>query len=158
VSAVFAYGGPPFPGAGEREIPDFIPLPGIPPLPTAANPGWDPTVVVLGTFGPCPKCKRHCRENECPFCYADGLKPEGLASKLAEVTKELSDLRAAVRDAGFHLGTDAAGKPGLWCNECQRDTGFHYAKCSKHDDNRERDALKRKLDAITDLVVNGVKP
>lgn len=45
---------------------------GTPILPTGTNPGWAPTRIV-GTFGPCPKCKRHCRENECPFCC--GAKP-----------------------------------------------------------------------------------
>lgn len=85
-AGVFAYGCPPEPASPTRAIP---------PLPTGAE-QWP--AVPFVAFGPCPKCKRHCRENECPFCYADSLKPEAMAEKLAAAEKRYTDALRTIED------------------------------------------------------------
>ena len=131
MSAVFVYGGLPFPGAGEREIPDFI-TPDPQPLPSKE--------FAFEALKPCPKCKRHCRENECPFCYADSLRLESTDYAGANATLDLLRKKLAAAEAAITAGQVAVAKIADERDEARR----------------ERDALKRKLDAITDLVVNGV--
>ncbi len=44
---------------------------------------------------------------------------------------EPSDPFGAIRRAGFRISNDLLDVPTLWCIECGRDSGFHWAECSK---------------------------
>lgn len=64
-------------------------------------------------------------------------------------------LQSAIDQAGFHLAPSSHAPPGeltLWCNECGRDSGFHYGSCSKSEYQRGREAgiLEAIETAITD--------
>lgn len=43
----------------------------------------------------------------------------------------LEPLESAVKAAGFRVGPDALDVATLWCIECGRDAGYHWAECSK---------------------------
>ena len=69
-----------------------------------------------------------------------------------EDQREAARTSAAVRDAGFRVGTALMGDLCLWCIECGRDSGFHWSKCSKsaveavetkEETNPLREALKK---------------
>lgn len=41
----------------------------------------------------------------------------------------LSDEAKAIASAGFRVAPNLLGEPTLWCRECGRDSGFHWAPC-----------------------------
>jgi hypothetical protein len=64
------------------------------------------------------------------------------APKAALTEQEIDDLlqiAEAVFSAKFRVGLNVPhpflptvkGAPTLWCNECERDSGFHWKTCSK---------------------------
>jgi hypothetical protein len=50
----------------------------------------------VGTFGPCPVCKRHIKIGECPFCHADQIAKAPERAVLEKVRAALVDQRAAI--------------------------------------------------------------
>lgn len=77
-SGVFAYGAPPRPLAPPRDTRPVITTPeGTFKLP-------DGTAIFAPPLAPCPKCKRHIKDSECPFCYADSLVAKPTEIKAAD--------------------------------------------------------------------------
>lgn len=93
-SGVFAYGAPPRPLAPPRDTQPVITTPeGTFKLP-------DGTAIFVPPLAPCPKCKRHIKDSECPFCYADSLKPESMNAELASLRAKTQEAIEA-RDAAY---------------------------------------------------------
>lgn len=126
-AGVFAYGCPPEPEAPPRAIP-VVP--------------WPQEPQTFGIFGPCPKCKRHCRAGECPFCYADSLS----AKKRSEaIDHECSMHRIDGACALCHVLTQRDDA----LRDCADLAGAHEATMRERDTAiAERDALQRKLDGL----------
>lgn len=79
VTTISAYGvAPSFESPRNPLVPPFVPQ--------VERSGDIP--LAYQVLAPCPKCKRHCRAGECPFCYADALKPEAMAKRIADLEDE----------------------------------------------------------------------
>jgi hypothetical protein len=68
----------------------------------------------------------------------------GEPETLEELSRE--QLLAVIDRAGFKVARSVAhpflGKTErdewcLWCKECERDSGFHWERCSKHDKSKK---------------------
>lgn len=58
--------------------------------------------------------------------------PEALPDFLVQLAATSTQAMVeAVVSAGFRVSLDLQGKPALWCIECERDSGFHHATCTK---------------------------
>jgi len=55
----------------------------------------------------------------------------------ANLLKPASVLAEALADASLRVGPSLHGDPTVWCQECGRDSAFHYKWCSKANRSHE---------------------
>lgn len=60
-----------------------------------------------------------------------GFGPTIIVGTVPGMSPSLGQLRDALKSANLYVAPDMLGAPTVWCVECGRDSGFHWAKCSK---------------------------